>query len=89
MTVPRLAIFVNPIDELFSLCHLGPMKTPRIGRPPVYIDRIRALKPKKQVYFAGADMDSIKAIASRVGKKLKRQFTNRSEDGGVIVWRES
>lgn len=65
------------------------MNKRRRGRPPIYLNRIAALKPKKSVYLAGADMASIKAIASRAGKSLKRQFTNRSEDGGVIVYREA
>lgn len=59
------------------------------GRPAIYLSKIIALKPRKSVYLAGADMDSIKAIASRAGTRLGRTFSNHSEDGGVIVWRET
>jgi|FreactcultureFD7_1027221.scaffolds.fasta_scaffold00265_16 hypothetical protein len=59
-----------------------------VGRPALYSDRILALKVGKSVYLAGAPMASIKAIASRLGKLTGRQFSNRSEDGGVIVYRE-
>lgn len=61
------------------------MRKPR----PAYIDRIRALKPGKQVYFKDAKMWSIKAIASRVGTEMGRQFNNRSEENGVVVYRET
>lgn len=65
------------------------MNKRRPGRPAIYLSKIVALKPRKSIYFAGADMGSIKAIACRAGKSLGRQFSNRSEDGGVIVYRES
>lgn len=57
------------------------------GRPGIYLSKIIALKPKKSVYLAGAEMASIKAIASRAGSVLGRKFRNRTEDGGVIVER--
>lgn len=64
------------------------MKKNRPGRPSLYSDRILALKPGKSVYLAQASMESIKAIASRLGRIHRREFTNRTEDGGVITYRE-
>ncbi len=65
------------------------MRTRRPGRPAIYLSKIIALKPKKSIYFAGANMASIKAIVCRTAKKLDRTYSNRSEDGGVVVYRES
>jgi len=59
-----------------------------VGRPSLYLDRILALQPGKSIYLAGAKMTSIKAIASRVGRETSRQFSNRSEEGGVVTYRE-
>jgi hypothetical protein len=59
------------------------MRKPR----PQYIDRIRALKVGKSVYLLGAKMGSIKAIACRTGKQLKREFTNSKDATGVWVER--
>jgi len=60
---------------------------PRVSFAP----RIRDMKPKSELYFAGASHDSIKAIASRVGasSKPKRIYYTQSEPKGVIVWRET
>lgn len=79
---------VNSVDELFFPAYNSPMIKRPVGRPALYSDRILALKPRKSVWLAGARMASIKAISSRLGKLTGRQFSNRSEKDGVIVYRE-
>jgi hypothetical protein len=64
------------------------MEKPRRGRPPIYKDRITALKRGKSVYFAGASQNSLKAIASHLGRFLGRTFTTEGYPDGVWVRRE-
>jgi len=64
-------------------------KQPRIGRPPKYRDKLAKMRRKAEIYFPGASIDSVKAIASHLGAELGRKYTTRREDGGVICWRET
>ena len=65
------------------------MEKPRRGRPPIYRDKIAALKPGKSKYFAGANQNSLKAIASHLGRLLDRTFTTEGHEAGVWVRREA
>jgi hypothetical protein len=66
-------------------------KTPEFRPRAMFADKIRAMRPKAQLYFAGAKRDSLKSIACRIGAsyKPKRVYYTQSEASGVIVYRET
>lgn len=63
------------------------MDKPRRGRPPIYRDRIIAMKLGKTLFFSGACQNSIKSITSRLGRALDREYATSGLDGGVWVER--
>lgn len=54
-----------------------------------YTKLLAELKPRGHIYLASAKPDSIKAIASRLGKRLKRTYYTQYEQNGCSVWRET
>ncbi len=55
-----------------------------------FSQRIRAIKVGGQEYFPSANIQSIKAMASRIGNtsKPKRIYHTQKEDGGIVVFRD-
>lgn len=81
---------VNLLDRVYFIIYGSIMKkAPPMPINPKYSQRIYALKPLGYLYLAGAKHTSIKAIASRLGKKHKRIYVTRSETDGINIWRES
>lgn len=57
-------------------------------QPPIFAtDQIRAMKPNTDILLAGHKAASIKAIASRMGRLLRRKYRTAKEQSGVRVWR--
>lgn len=60
---------------------------------PSLSDQIRAMKTGKSLFFPAAKINSVKAIASRIGgtaKPLRTYITRQEEEDGVdgvTVWR--
>lgn len=66
-------------------------KAPPLPFRPNYIEKIRDMPVGAYLYFKGSNPNTIKTIASRVGKtsKPRRKYTTQKENGGVNCWRET
>ena len=53
---------------------------------PQYKDTMLKMRPRTDIFFLGANADSIKSVASRLSIAGRRYITRR-EETGVRVWR--
>lgn len=56
--------------------------------PPQPISEpIEAMRANTEIHLIGCNPSSVKAIASRLAAKLKREYRTKFQNGGVTVWR--
>lgn len=52
-------------------------------------EQIKAMRKGAELFFANANPNSVKAIASRIGgtSRPSRKYVTEKEKGGIRVWR--